>query len=231
MQFHLQVLRLWALRLVLGFSAFILVFSIWFAIVTGTSFLGIVPNFLGLELAISVMTLAMIVGLTLAHRLRPNSPVLKYTSLLSAELAWTGLFWILWLSAAGTSATELPSYGACQLVFGFVPATITGVPDTVHRTFQPVCITWPFTIAFSFFNWVIFMTWFGVLIYYGFKGRHWMSNVSEIDGVIGTGTKAGITSGNSYLPSTGFKANGNAQKVDTPPMKGLSRRNSDADYV
>ena len=58
-----------------------------------------------------------------------------------------------------------------------------------------------------------------------------MSNVGEIDGVIGTGSKAGIANGNSYLPSTGFKANGNGQKVETPPMKGLARRDSGADYV
>ena len=75
------------------------------------------------------------------------------------------------------------------------------------------------------------MTWFGVLLYYGFKGRHWMSNVNDIDSVIGTGTKAGIASGNSYLPSTGFKANANGQRADTPPMKGLAQRGSEANYV
>jgi len=231
MQFHFQLLRHWALRLVLSFSTLILIFSIWFAIVTGTSFLGIVPNFLGLEIAVSVMTLAAIVGLSLTYRLRPKSPVVKYTSLVSVELGWTGLFWILWLSAAGQSATDLPSYGDCQLVFGIVPDVVIGVPEAIHRTFQPVCITWPFVIAFSFFNWVIFMAWFGILIYYGFKGKLWMSNVSDIDSVIGTGSKAGNANGNSYLPSTGFKANANSQKIETPPMKGLAGRGAEADYV
>src|ERR1700761_2177329 len=129
MQFHLQVLRFWALRasipthprhafltscplltgLVLGFSAFILIFSIWFAIVTGTSFLGIVPNFLGLEIAISVMTLAIIVGLYV-------SLVLLFTSTFSLRFALINSIYHIDPShiASGLNLPHSNTHPSCQ---------------------------------------------------------------------------------------------------------------------
>jgi len=112
--------------------------------------------FVAFGLAIAVMTLLFLIPIMVIDVLRKGA----VTSMIAFELAWTGLFWILWLAVAA-DATAPGIFKNCNFE-----------DDRV----ETICDQFPAIQGLAFFNWLLLLGWWVTLGVLAFNLRRRTNN-------------------------------------------------------
>jgi hypothetical protein len=123
--------------------------------------------FVAFGLAISVLTLVFLIPIMIIDVVRKGA----VTSMIAFELAWTGLFWVLWLAVAA-DATAPGIFKDCNFE-----------DDRV----QTLCNQFPAIQGLAFFNWILLLGWWITLLVLAFNARRkvntpnlWRQSVADV---------------------------------------------------
>jgi len=124
-------------------------------------------TFVAFGLAISVLTMVFMVPIVIIDFVRKGA----VTSMIAFELAWSGLFWILWLAVAA-DATAPGLFKNCNFE-----------DDRV----QTLCEQFPAIQGLAFFNWLLLFGWWITLCVLAFNARRkadnpnvWRQSVADV---------------------------------------------------
>lgn len=149
--------------------------------------------FVAFGLAISVLTIVFLIPIVIIDIVRKGA----VTSMIAFELAWSGLFWILWLAVAA-DATAPGIFKNCNFE-----------DDRV----QTLCDQFPAIQGMAFFNWILLLGWWITLIVLAFNARRkvntpnlWRQSVADVR-----------MSMSESRPSGGFTSRGTKRTVAPTP--------------
>ncbi|KZT57785.1 hypothetical protein CALCODRAFT_495835 [Calocera cornea HHB12733] len=154
-----------------------------------------------LALAVSVITLAVMIPVLVLDRVRRNA----LPSWTAAELGWNGVLWVLWLACAGYATNALQG-----LDCGSRSYEVLYLDYYLGKKGQAVCQQAQAIEALSWLNWIFLFALFWwllitALVYHNAsQGTVWMSSMSDYQPT-GAGAAKGVDMGGEVpMAQTGY---------------------------
>ncbi|KAF8523568.1 hypothetical protein JB92DRAFT_2827294 [Gautieria morchelliformis] len=113
----------------------------------------IVPDFLGLSLAVAVITMVIVSASIVIDFFRKGA----ITSMVAVEIGWSFFLLVLWVAAAGDTTAVRAGLSCSTITVGFEVFDLTGTAKTQCQEAQAL-------IAFCWFNFLIMLAWHVSLI-------------------------------------------------------------------